>query len=139
MERRELPRSLVVDDEVAYVQGMRDFLHTYRLDVRTAESATSALGVLQRWRPGVVILDVMLPEVDGIALLKRLRADSRWAHLPVIVASALAGEEDLQRALEAGASTFISKPFTMAELRAALRRFVLFPGTSELAFAASSV
>jgi DNA-binding response OmpR family regulator len=138
MEHRELPRVLVVDDEPAFVHGMEDFLQTYRLEVRTAVSAASALGVLQSWRPDVVTLDVMLPRVDGITLLKRLRADSRWSHLPVIVASALAGKEDRQRALEAGASTFIAKPFTMAELRAALRRFVLFPGTSELSFAASS-
>jgi len=135
---RRQPRILVVDDERLCLQGMEDFLARYRLEVRSAENSAAALDVLREWEPDVLLLDIMMPEVDGITLLRRLRADIRWIGLHVIVASARAGTEDRRKALEAGANAFLTKPFTASELKAALRMFVVLPGTAELQSSAAA-
>lgn len=126
------PRVLIVDDETSYLRAMTDILERSRLEVRFAEDAQEAMAVLADWSPHLLLLDVMLPRVSGLTLLKRLRADARWKGLPVVVASALARPEDRDAGEKAGADAYLTKPFTSSELRSVLRQFIPILGTAEL-------
>jgi len=71
----------------------------------------------------LILTDQMMPDVDGIAFVHRLRANPQWADIRVIVVSAKAQDEDIDRALQAGADDYLVKPFSASDLRAKLLRF----------------
>jgi CheY-like chemotaxis protein len=127
---------LVVDDEVTYCDVIADILETYGFTTHIAYSAAGALVLLDSVTPDLVLLDVMMPEIDGLTMLKQLRTESDWTEIPVIVASAKVLPEDVSAAFDAGADVFLPKPFTAKELRTALREFVAVPDTGSLEFAA---
>ena len=108
---------LLVDDNA----DMRDYVRRLlepAYDVRTAADGQSALDDVRRATPDLVLADVMMPRLDGFALLKALRGDRRWFDLPVILLSARAGEESRIEGLEAGATDYLVKPFAARELLA---------------------
>ena len=116
-------RVLVVDDEPAMVRALRINLRVRKYDVTTAATGQEALTEAGRRPPDAVILDLGLPDLDGIEVIRRLRG---WSRVPVIVLSGRAGPGDKIAALDAGADDYVTKPFSMdellARLRAALRR-----------------
>jgi two-component system KDP operon response regulator KdpE len=116
-------RVLVVDDEPAMLRALRINLRVRSYDVTTAATGQEALTEAARRPPDAVILDLGLPDLDGIEVIKRLRG---WSCAPVIVLSGRAGPGDKIAALDAGADDYVTKPFSMEELlarlRAALRR-----------------
>ena len=117
------PRVLVVDDEPAMLRALRINLRVRKYDVTTAVTGRDALTEAGRRPPDAVILDLGLPDVDGIEVIKRLRG---WSKAPVIVLSGRTGPGDKIAALDAGADDYVTTPFSMEELlarlRAALRR-----------------
>jgi two-component system KDP operon response regulator KdpE len=114
---------LVVEDEPAMLRALRINLRVRSYDVTTARTGKEALTEAGRRPPDAVILDLGLPDVDGIEVIRRLRG---WSHAPVIVLSGRTGPGDKIAALDAGADDYVTKPFSMEELlarlRAALRR-----------------
>jgi len=114
---------LVVDDEPAMLRALRINLRVRKYDVATAATGEEALAEAGRRPPDAVILDLGLPDLDGIEVIRRLRG---WSRAPVIVLSGRAGPGDKIAALDAGADDYVTKPFSMGELlarlRAALRR-----------------
>jgi two-component system alkaline phosphatase synthesis response regulator PhoP len=94
-----------------------------------------ALDLLDTLTANLVLLDVKMPEMDSLAMLRQLRFHSAWADIPVIVASSSILPEDVSVAFDAGADIFLPKPFTAKELRAALREFVVLPDTGSLGIA----
>jgi signal transduction histidine kinase len=115
------PKILVVDDEPRAVTLLRNLLQPEGYNVITAHSGAEALEVASRETPDVVLLDVMLPELDGFAVCALLRDDPALAHVPILMLTALDDRESLLAGLRAGADDFISKPFDATELRARLR------------------
>ena len=115
---------LVVDDEKAYCRVMRDILESYNLKVYTAHTACKASDLLGDSVPDLILLDVMMPNKDGLSFLRQLRTNPAWFKIPIIVISAKAMEEDRFNALAAGADKFIGKPFTMDELQLALVEYL---------------
>ena len=111
-------RVLVVDDEPAMLRALRINLRVRKYDVTTAATGQQALTEAGRRPPDAVILDLGLPDVDGIEVIRRLRG---WSHAPVIVLSGQAGLGDKVAALDAGADDYVTKPFSMEELLARLR------------------
>ncbi|MBE9019108.1 response regulator, partial [Chroococcidiopsidales cyanobacterium LEGE 13417] len=106
---------LLVDDNA----DMRDYLKrllSQRAQVETAANGAIALNLIQQQLPDLVLTDVMMPEVDGFALLKALRADPVTKSIPIILLSARAGEEATIEGLEAGADDYLIKPFSALEL-----------------------
>ena len=91
------------------------------IQVRLAESGAKALEALQDWRPDAVLLDVMMPAMDGPAVLKALQDEPRWAAIPVVFITARTQAQDRQRLLELGAVALISKPFDPMTLARELR------------------
>jgi two-component system, OmpR family, KDP operon response regulator KdpE len=116
-------RVLIVDDEAAMVRALRINLRVRTYEVATAATGREALTEAGRRPPDAVILDLGLPDLDGIEVIRRLRD---WSGVPIIVLSGRAGPGDKIAALDAGADDYVTKPFSMEELlarlRAALRR-----------------
>jgi PAS domain S-box-containing protein len=112
---------LVVEDNADMRGYMRDILEDLYL-VQEAENGRSALEWLQgRQPPAVIVSDVMMPEMDGLELVARLKGDPRLRGVPTILVTAKAGREEAVAGLEAGADDYLSKPFGPAELRARVR------------------
>jgi two-component system KDP operon response regulator KdpE len=118
-----LPRILVVDDETA----IRRFLHTVlsaeEFCLHEASDGHAGLAAAAAFRPDVILLDLGLPDLDGIEIIRRIR---EWSSVPIIVLSVRDREDDKVAALDAGADDYLTKPFGVGELlariRAALRR-----------------
>jgi two-component system KDP operon response regulator KdpE len=119
----EIPRILVVDDEPQIVRALGINLKALGYKVDTAGSGEEALRKAADNRPDTVILDLGLPGLDGIDVIRGLRG---WTNVPIIVLSVRDAEHDKIAALDAGADDYVTKPFGMGELlarlRAALRR-----------------
>ena len=114
---------LVVDDEPDLLRALQLGLTGQGLDVAVAASGEAALQSLRQHRPDLVILDLMLPGIDGLTVCQEIRAGSS---VPIIVLSAKGGDTDKIQALDLGADDYLTKPFSLGELlariRAALRR-----------------
>jgi two-component system KDP operon response regulator KdpE len=117
------PRVLVCDDEPQIVRALKVVLRDAGFEVLPAETAEEALDLAATTPPDAAILDLVLPDGDGIEVCRRLR---EWTEAPIIVLSAVGDEEEKVRALEAGADDYVVKPFGARELvarvQAALRR-----------------
>jgi two-component system, OmpR family, KDP operon response regulator KdpE len=112
---------LVVDDEAPIRRAMRANLEARGYVVDLAESGEQALQLAARHHPDVVLLDLGLPTMDGLAVIDGLRG---WSQVPIVVLSARGNERDKVAALDAGADDYVSKPFGMDELLARLRAAV---------------
>ncbi len=116
---------LVVDDEASVVEVVGLYLRREGFSVRSASNGREALESIRDQNPALVVLDVMLPEVDGIEIIRRLRSD-RQNDIPVIMLTARGQEVDRIYGLELGADDYVTKPFSPAELvarvKAVLRR-----------------
>ena len=117
------PRVLVCDDETQILRALRVILRDAGFEALPASSGEEALDLAAVSRPDAAILDLVLPDIDGIELCRRLR---EWTEMPVIVLSAVGDEDAKVRALAAGADDYVTKPFgpreLIARLQANLRR-----------------
>jgi two-component system KDP operon response regulator KdpE len=109
---------LVVDDEPQILRGLGTNLRARGYDVVTAPDGEQALTIAARDRPDIAIVDLGLPDIDGVDVIEGIRA---WSSMPILVLSARDQEPDKVRALDAGADDYVSKPFGMDELLARLR------------------
>ncbi|WP_137176669.1 PleD family two-component system response regulator [Roseomonas sp. AR75] len=114
-------RVLVVDDIVANLRLLEAKLVNEYYEVAVASSGQEALAMVQRSLPDVVLLDVMMPGMDGYEVCRRLKAQPATAHIPVVMVTALTDQAERVRGLEAGADDFLSKPVDDATLFARLR------------------
>jgi len=117
------PLILVVDDLPQNVRLLDAVLSPQGFRVATASSGKEALDVLSKERPDLVLLDILMPGIDGYEVCRRIREDPETAFLPVIMITASEGEEKI-RAIESGADDFVHKPFDQAELLARVRSLV---------------
>ena len=122
-QNANLPRILIVDDEVAIQRFLHAALDTGEFSLHQAENGHAALAAAVAVRPGVILLDLGLPDMDGVEVIRQIR---EWSQVPIIVISVREHEEDKIKALDAGADDYLTKPFGVGELlariRAALRR-----------------
>lgn len=110
------PRVLVVDDDPQVLRLMRVNLELEGYDVVSAPDGEEALEAVVSERPDVVVCDVMMPGVDGLTVLRNLRANPRTSKIPFVVVSAKAQRADVQAALDMGADRYITKPFDPQDL-----------------------
>jgi len=109
---------LVVDDEIAIQRFLRVALNGQGFIVSEANTGQSALSSVTIERPDLVILDLGLPDIDGVEVTRRIR---EWSKIPIIILSVREQEEDKIAALDAGADDYLTKPFGMGELLARIR------------------
>jgi len=118
---------LVVDDDVRILRMMQRILEVEDYRVLRAINGESALSVIDEENPDIVLLDIMMPDVDGCTVCRRIREFSK---VPVIMLTARAGDEDKVQGFDAGADDYVTKPFSAGELiarvRAVLRRSQLW-------------
>ncbi|HEX8992612.1 MAG TPA: response regulator [Anaerolineales bacterium] len=109
------PDAAEVFDEMMQLSGYR-VLKTY--------SSTAALTLISQEKPSIVLLDIMMPDVSGLEVLRYVRSDPELASIPVVVVSAKATPEDIRLGLDAGASAYLTKPVGYVDLKAAVDRLV---------------
>jgi two-component system KDP operon response regulator KdpE len=110
---------LIVDDEPPIRRLLHTSLATQGFDVTEVATGAEALDAVRRHRPDVVVLDLGLPDIDGIEVIRRLRAGGN--RVPIVVLSSRGGEKGKVEALDLGADDYVTKPFGMAELVARIR------------------
>ncbi|MEQ8675533.1 MAG: response regulator [Aggregatilineales bacterium] len=115
---------LVVDDYAVSLRLMSHILNRADHDVLTADHGLNALDLLEQYQIDLVILDIDMPEINGIAVLKRIRADARFATLPVIMLTASGDDRDRVDAIDAGADGFLTKPASSDEIVDAVNRLL---------------
>ena len=111
---------LVVDDERGFCDVVTVILESQGYEVHKAHHANDAFGLLDETTPDLILTDMMMPEIDGVSLIKRLQETPAWADIPVVVVSAYSEPEIQENAFEAGAAGFMSKPFSASELRSTI-------------------
>ncbi len=116
------PAVLVIDDEKAYTKVMAMVLGEYGFDSFPANSAKDAWELLSKVTPDLVLLDVMMPEIDGITFLGELRENAELRAVPVLVVTAYT--ETREKAMSAGASGYLKKPFSAQQLRDSIGEFL---------------
>lgn len=112
---------LIVDDQEENLRGVGNVLSMMRYDIMLASSAEEAFQQLFKRTPDLILLDVMMPEVDGLAVCRRIKANIQWADIPVIFLSADDDKNIVVQALETGGVDYVTKPFNRAELVSRVR------------------
>ena len=121
VERTQRPRILVADDDEALLQTVSWILKEHGYEVQTAKDAGRLFRQLEVHTPDLLLLDIMMPDVDGYEVLERIKAEERWRDVPVLMVSAMPPEEATVKSLGLGAADFISKPFRVRELLARIQ------------------
>ena len=123
MSAENLPRILIIDDELAIRRFLHTVLSSEDFSLHEAENGHAGLAAAATFKPDIILLDLGLPDLDGIEVIRRLR---EWSPVPIIVLSVREHENDKVAALNAGADDYLTKPFGVGELlariKAALRR-----------------
>ncbi|MFR8088877.1 MAG: response regulator [Lachnospirales bacterium] len=112
------PKVLVVEDDPAITNLIRTTLETQDYQYHTAKNGTSAIMDALSYNADVMILDLGLPDMDGVDIIRKIRG---WSNVPIIVVSARSEDQDKVEALDAGADDYLTKPFSIDELLARLR------------------
>lgn len=115
------PTVMIVDDEPLARDIIEGFLFREKYNLQFAASGKEALANIPAVDPDLILLDVMMPDLDGFEICRRLKAQSQWQHVPIILITVLDSKEDLARGLDAGADDFLYKPVNDIELRARVR------------------
>jgi two-component system KDP operon response regulator KdpE len=114
-----MTKILVVDDDPQILQTLQINLRARNYEVAAAATGAAALEQAEVWRPDLVVLDLGLPDIDGVDVIHGLRG---WTVVPIVVLSGRAGSQDKVAALDAGADDYVTKPFGVDELLAASAR-----------------
>jgi two-component system sensor histidine kinase/response regulator len=115
---------LIVDDEPDNFDTIETLLSDPSYDLHYASSGPEAIALMDTFNPDLILLDVMMPEMDGMEVCRRLKAVPQWQPIPIIMVTALSGKTDLANCLAAGADDFISKPVNSIELRARVQSMI---------------
>jgi DNA-binding response OmpR family regulator len=117
-------RILIVDDEPNIVISLDYLMRREGYEVAIAEDGEAALEAVARSLPDLVILDVMLPRMNGFDVCRRLRADPRWKDLRILMLTARGRETEVAKGLGAGADAYVTKPFSTRDLVAQVREML---------------
>ena len=123
-----MTRILVVDDEPQILRALRINLLARQYEVVTARDGTEALRQVRSERPDLVVLDLGLPDIDGVEVIRQLRT---WSPVPIVVLSGRADSKEKVDALDAGADDYVTKPFSVEELLARVRAVTRRLGDTE--------
>jgi DNA-binding response OmpR family regulator len=129
--RKNVAKVVIVEDEATLVRNLASKLEADGYEVVTAEDGEDGLDKIRSEHPDLIILDIMLPRLDGLSICRIVRHDAALAHIPIIMLTARGTEVDKIIGLEIGADDYIVKPFSLGEMlarvRAVMRRVVEHP------------
>jgi two-component system alkaline phosphatase synthesis response regulator PhoP len=110
------PRILIADDNVQNVELLEAYLDELDCEVLRALDGEETLAVVRQHRPDLVLLDIMMPRISGFEICRQLKSDLATRHIPILMVTALNESGDVERAVQAGADDFISKPIYQKDL-----------------------
>jgi CheY-like chemotaxis protein len=113
---------LIIEDEADAAELFAEMMRVSGFRVLKTSSSTPALSLIATEKPDIIILDIMMPEVSGLDILRQMRHQPALAHIPVVVVSAKSMPADIRIGMEAGASTYLTKPVGFLELKEAVER-----------------
>lgn len=119
-----MERVLIVDDNRASRDLLRAILKIVPCDIIEATHGQEALDVMRQQRPDLVLLDIDMPGLDGLAVVKQIREDTSLAKLPVVAVTAFAMEGDREKAMAAGFTAYLAKPVRAATLRQQVQKLL---------------
>ena len=120
-------RILVAEDDPALRRLVDMLLSNQGYDVLTVNDGADALAAVENWPPDALVVDVMMPRMSGLTVCRELRADGRFATVPIILLTARVFDEDIQAVMELGGIEFMNKPFNPRQLVAVLESLVAAP------------
>jgi DNA-binding response OmpR family regulator len=120
----DLKKILMVEDEKNIILGVKTCLEIANYRVVVVEDGEKAIEVALKEKPDLILLDLMLPKIDGFEVCRKLKAMEETKKIPVVVLTAKTGDEDKEKAREAGADAYMTKPFRPEELWQEIKRFV---------------
>ncbi len=123
-EPNNKPRVLIVDDEMMNLKLFKAYLKKEDYEISTAENGHDAIDMANKNLPDVILLDVMIPGIDGFGVARHLKNASETSNIPIILVTALSGRENRARGLDSGADEFLTKPVKQAELVARVRSMI---------------
>jgi two-component system, cell cycle response regulator DivK len=118
------PLVLAVDDNHDNLELLTQILDLFGCDCVEACDGYTALSAAADRTPDLIVLDICLPDIDGIELVKRIRQNPKLIHIPIVAVTALAKTEDRDRILEAGCIAYLSKPFNIKDLETIIRHHI---------------
>ena len=119
---------VVVEDELDTAEMFAEMVRLMGFQVIKSYGGVRAIDVISEQKPAVVVLDIMMPDLSGIEVLRYMHRDPRLSHIPVIIVSAKGLPSDIKGALEAGASIYLTKPVAFMDLRQAIEKAVKSAG-----------
>ncbi len=123
-QRNNNAKILVVDDEEKVLKFLSALLSSHRYVLETAQNGIEAIQKAEKTNPDIIILDILMPEMDGLEACKRLKTNPKTRHIPIIVLTSVEDKETKLQCLEAGANDFLSKPIDNIELIARIKNFL---------------
>jgi DNA-binding response OmpR family regulator len=127
------PRVLIVDDEPDLLSVLHFGLEVEGFDVLEATDGELALEMARSHQPDLIVLDLMLPRMDGYKVCRALKFDERYKRIPIFILSARSGETDRRLALDLGADAYVTKPYDMRDLVVKIRQRLNLPGKNQAA------
>ncbi|MCE2927973.1 MAG: response regulator [Rickettsiales bacterium] len=117
-------RILIVEDNDLNLKLFRDLLTAHGYETIETKEGMEAINLTKNERPDLILMDIQLPEVSGLDVTRRLKADSTIAHIPIIAVTAFAMKDDEEKILSAGCEAYISKPISIMPFLNTVRRFL---------------
>jgi len=115
---------LIVDDEANIVISLEFLMEQAGYDIRVAKNGQEALEQVTEFRPDLVLLDVMMPKINGFEVCRRIREEPAWQNIKIVMLTAKGREVEVTKGLALGADSYITKPFSTKELMAEVRRML---------------
>lgn len=112
---------LVVDDDPYILMSLEFLMKKEGFDVKVARNGTEALEIIERDVPELVLLDIMMPDVDGYAICRHIKSNKKLKEIKVVFLSAKSKESDIQKGYDLGASLYVTKPFSTRDLMKKVR------------------
>lgn len=113
---------LIIEDEEDAAELFAEMMRVSGFRVLKTSNSTPALAMMADEKPDVIILDIMMPEISGLDILRQMRRDPQLANIPAVVVSAKSMPADIKNGMEAGASTYLTKPVGFLDLKEAVER-----------------
>lgn len=113
---------LIIEDEEDAAELFAEMMRVSGFRVRTTSTSKPAISMMNEDKPDIVLLDIMMPDISGLDILRQMRHDATLSNIPVIVVTAKSMPADIKNGMEAGASTYLTKPVGFQELKDAVER-----------------
>lgn len=117
-----MSKILIVDDDIETIKLLEAIVQMDGHETSSIQESKNAIQAVESFMPDLVLLDIMMPEISGLDILRQMRRDPALANIPVIVVTAKSMPSDIKNGMEAGASTYLTKPVGYLELKEAVER-----------------